>query len=51
MVQPTIEQLAAAFMADIFPDQYGNMHGGFDLGMPLTLDIKVEAGSGADPRR
>jgi len=45
MVQPTIAQLAAAFMADIFPDQYSNVHGGFDLGMPLTLDIKVEAGT------
>lgn len=45
MVQPTIEQLAAAFRADIFPDQYNNVHGGFDLGMPLTLDIKVEAGT------
>ena len=45
MVQPTINQLAVAFMTDIFPDQYGNVHGGFDLGMPLTLDIKVEAGT------
>ena len=38
-----IDQLTAAFMKDIFPDQYGNLHGGFDLGMPLTLDIKVDA--------
>ena len=38
-------------MTDIFPDQYGNLHGGFDLGMPLTLDIKVDAGDEADPRR
>jgi hypothetical protein len=44
MVQPQIAQLAIAFMTDIFPDQYGNVHGGFDLGMPLTLDIKVQAG-------
>jgi hypothetical protein len=44
-VQPTIEQLTVAFMTDVFPDQYGNLHGGFDLGMPLTLDIKVDAGT------
>jgi len=43
-VSPTIEMLTAAFMSDIFPDQFGNLHGGFDLGMPLTLDIKVDAG-------
>jgi hypothetical protein len=45
-----IDQLTAAFMADIFPDQFGNLHGGFDLGMPLTLDITVNAGDGTDPR-
>jgi len=44
-VPPDVEQLKAAFMKDIFPDQYGNLHGGFDLGMPLTLDIRVDAGS------
>ncbi|HMF39107.1 MAG TPA: hypothetical protein VKQ32_00370 [Polyangia bacterium] len=44
-VQPTVEQLTVAFMTDIFPDQFGNLHGGFDLGMPLTLDIKVDAGT------
>jgi hypothetical protein len=43
MIQPTVEQLTVAFMKDIFPDQYGNLHGGFDLGMPLTLDVKVDA--------
>jgi hypothetical protein len=43
-VQPTVDQLTVAFMKDIFPDQYSNLHGGFDLGMPLTLDIKVDAG-------
>jgi hypothetical protein len=42
-VQPSVDELAVAFMKDIFPDQYGNLHGGFDLGMPLTLDIKVDA--------
>jgi hypothetical protein len=45
VVQPTIDQLAVAFMTDIFPDQFGNVHGGFDLGMPLTLDVKVDAGT------
>ena len=44
-VQPTVDQLVVAFMTDVFPDQYGNLHGGFDLGMPLTLDIKVDAGT------
>lgn len=44
-VQPTIPELTKAFMTDVFPDQYGNLHGGFDLGMPFTLDIKVVAGT------
>ena len=43
IVQPTADQLRAAFMADIFPDQFGNLHGGFDLGMPFVLDIKIAA--------
>ena len=43
VVAPTVDQLTVAFMKDVFPDQYGNFHGGFDLGMPLTLDIKVDA--------
>ena len=45
LVQPMIDQLTVAFMTDVFPDQYGNLHGGFDLGMPLTLDIAVDAGT------
>jgi hypothetical protein len=44
-VQPSAAELRAAFMADLFPDQFGNIHGGFDLGMPFTLDIKIDAGS------
>ena len=44
-VHPDVDQLTAAFMTDVFPDQYGTFHGGFDLGMPLTLDITVDAGS------
>ena len=42
-VQPTADQLKAAFTADIFPDQYGNLHGGFDLGEPLVLELRVDA--------
>jgi hypothetical protein len=49
LVQPTVDELTVAFMKDIFPDQYGNVHGGFDLGMPLTLDIRVNA-DGAEIR-
>lgn len=45
MVQPTPDMLKDAFLHDVFPDQYGGVHGGFDLGMPLTLDIKVQAGT------
>jgi hypothetical protein len=44
-VQPTPDMLKEAFAHDVFPDQYGNIHGGFDLGMPLTLDIRVTAGT------
>jgi hypothetical protein len=44
-VYPTVPELTTAFMKDVFPDQYGNLHGGFDLGMPFTLDIKVDAGT------
>jgi hypothetical protein len=43
MVQPTADQLRAAFMADLFPDQFGNIHGGFDLGMPFVLDLRIDA--------
>lgn len=44
-IQPTADQLVAAFMADVFVDQYNNVHGGFDLGMPLTLQIDVDTGA------
>jgi hypothetical protein len=49
-IQPTVDQLRAAFMADIFPDQFGNLHGGFDLGMPFTLDLKIAAANGEEIR-
>jgi hypothetical protein len=44
-VHPDMDQLTRAFMADIFPDQFGNLHGGFDLGMPFTFDITIDAGT------
>jgi hypothetical protein len=43
-VQLTSEQLLAAFKSDVFLDQYGNPHGGFDLGMPLNFQIDVHEG-------
>jgi hypothetical protein len=44
-VHITPEQLIAAFMNDIYVDQKGNFHGGFDLGEPITLDLRAQAGS------
>ncbi|HVX97194.1 MAG TPA: hypothetical protein VHK47_19915 [Polyangia bacterium] len=43
-VQLTPEQLRDAFRKDVFVDQYGNPHGGFDLGMPLNFQIDVHEG-------
>jgi hypothetical protein len=43
VVQPSEAALKAAFLADIFPDQFGNLHGGFDLGEPYVLTLAVEA--------
>ena len=40
----TDEQLIAAFMADVFPDQFGNLHGGFDLGEPVRIQLNIQAG-------
>jgi hypothetical protein len=40
----TPEQLLAAFKSDVYVDQYGNFHGGFDLGMPMNLDLTVTDG-------
>ncbi len=31
-------------MSDLFPDQYGNLHGGFDLGEPLRIQLNIQAG-------
>jgi hypothetical protein len=44
VVQPTADMLKAAFMTDLFPDQFGHLHGGFDLGEPFVLEIKIDAG-------
>ena len=35
----TPAQLLAAFESDLFIDQYGNVHGGFDLGLPINLQL------------
>jgi hypothetical protein len=49
-VQLTSDQLLAAFKSDVFLDQYGHPHGGFDLGMPLNFQIDVhEAGAATAP--
>jgi hypothetical protein len=40
----TPAQLIAAFMADIYVDQNLQPHGGFDLGMPMNLELTVTDG-------
>ena len=37
--QPTVDNLLAAFRAAVFVDQFRHIHGGFDLGMPLTIQL------------
>jgi hypothetical protein len=44
MFRPTRAQLAAALETDVFPGHLGRPHGGFDLGLPITLDLNVQAG-------
>jgi hypothetical protein len=41
----TPEQIAAAFAADLFPGHLGQLHGGFDLGLPIALELTARAGS------
>jgi hypothetical protein len=41
----TPAQLLTAFESDVFLDQYGNVHGGFDLGMPLNLQLTFNDGA------
>jgi hypothetical protein len=40
----TPSQLAAAFAADVFPGHLGKPHGGFDLGLPISLEVRATAG-------
>jgi hypothetical protein len=44
-VQLAAEQLKAAFEADVFPGLSGRPHGGFDLGLPITVELTVAAGA------
>jgi len=37
-------QLASAAMTDFFLDQFGNPHGGLDLGLPMNLQLTVSDG-------
>jgi hypothetical protein len=41
----TTDQLLQAFKADVFFDQHGNLHGGFDLGMPINFQLSVSDGT------
>ena len=40
----TSDQLVEAFKADIYIDQYGQFHGGFDLGLPMNLQLTATDG-------
>jgi hypothetical protein len=40
----TPDQLLAAFKADIYLDQDGQPHGGFDLGLPMNLQLTATDG-------
>jgi hypothetical protein len=43
-VQLTPDILLSAFKMDVYRDQYGNFHGGFDLGMPLNFQVTATNG-------
>ncbi|HVU49327.1 MAG TPA: hypothetical protein VHL80_01510 [Polyangia bacterium] len=43
-VQLSPDDLLTAFETDVYRDQYGNFHGGFDLGMPLNLQVTATDG-------
>jgi hypothetical protein len=43
-VQLSPADLLTAFKADVFVDQYGHPHGGFDLGMPLNFQVTATDG-------
>lgn len=38
------EQITDALKNDVFRDQFGNIHGGFDLGLPINLELDVTRG-------
>jgi hypothetical protein len=40
----TPEQIAAAFAVDVFPGHLGQLHGGFDLGLPISVEVTARAG-------
>jgi hypothetical protein len=44
-LQLTAEQLRAAFEADVFLGPQGKPHGGFDLGLPIDVELTATAGS------
>jgi hypothetical protein len=43
-IQFTADQLAAAAAADVYVDQFGNPHGGLDLGLPMNLQLTATDG-------
>jgi hypothetical protein len=43
-VQLSPDDLLTAFKSDIYKDQYGNYHGGFDLGMPVNFQVTASDG-------
>jgi hypothetical protein len=38
------DQLLAALKVDGYVDQFGNLHGGYDLGLPMNLELTVSDG-------
>jgi hypothetical protein len=43
-VQLSADDLLTAFKSDVYLDQYGQPHGGFDLGMPLNFQVTATDG-------
>jgi hypothetical protein len=43
-VQLSSDDLLTAFKSDVFLDQFGHPHGGFDLGMPLNFQVTASDG-------
>jgi hypothetical protein len=40
----TPDQLKTAFMSDVYVDQFGQFHGGFDLGLPMNIELTATDG-------